>query len=214
MHDLIDSGDLPEQRTIYPTLDEDQQIGTVQFVLIHKDLIPESRIDRSGATALRIKYAIRHVCGNPIKWFGLTAYNPVTETQPLFVAVQPVAPLKPVALRKVKRPVTLQVVLAKQEEQRLARERQISEGEALDAARQVAREFAEANKVAQTDKADKAEKAEKTGKAAKAVKAGKVTKTAKTTKTRKTTRKAQKSEKSDKSDKSDKSEKSGEGAKE
>lgn len=186
MHDLIDSGDLPEQRTIYPTLDEDQQIGTIQFVLIHKDLIPESRIDRSGATALRIKYAIRHVCGNPIKWFGLTAYNPVAETQPLFVAVQPVAPLKPVALRKVKKPITLQEVLAKQEEQRLARERQISEGEALDAARQVAREFAHASAVATAAKSakSKSDKSEKMAKApAKTTKTVKTAKTAKTSKT-------------------------------
>lgn len=174
MHDLIDSGDLPEQRTIYPKLDEDQQIGTIQYVLIHKDLIPESRIDRSGATALRIKYAIRRVCGSPIKWFGLTAYNPVTETQPLFVAVQPVAPLKPVALRKVKKPVTLQSVLARQEERRAAKERQVSEGQAIEAARQVARELQSEHDA----KVAKAAKVSKTAKAAtdKAAVAAKVTK--------------------------------------
>lgn len=146
MHDLIDSGELPEQRTIYPKIDEDQQIGTIDYVLIHKDLVPESKIDVTGAFALRMKYAIRHLCGNPVKWFGLSAYNPVTESQPLFVAVQPVAPLKRTQLRKVKHPVTLQAVLAKQEKERVQRERQISEEEALEAARAVAHKVHEARK--------------------------------------------------------------------
>ncbi|MDO5694828.1 MAG: potassium transporter Kup, partial [Aeriscardovia aeriphila] len=149
MHDLIDSGELPEQRTIYPKIDEDQQIGTIDYVLIHKDLVPESKIDVTGAFALRMKYAIRHVCGNPVKWFGLSAYNPVTESQPLFVAVQPVAPLKRTQLRKVKHPVTLQSVLAKQEKERVQRERQISEEEALEAARAVAHKVHEARKAAE-----------------------------------------------------------------
>ena len=145
----IDSGELPEQRTIYPKIDEDQQIGTIDYVLIHKDLVPESKIDVTGAFALRMKYAIRHVCGNPVKWFGLSAYNPVTESQPLFVAVQPVAPLKRTQLRKVKHPVTLQSVLAKQEKERVQRERQISEEEALEAARAVAHKIHEARKAAE-----------------------------------------------------------------
>ena len=118
-------------------------------MLIHKDLVPESKIDVTGAFALRMKYAIRHVCGNPVKWFGLSAYNPVTESQPLFVAVQPVAPLKRTQLRKVKHPVTLQSVLAKQEKERVQRERQISEEEALEAARVVAHKVHEARKAAE-----------------------------------------------------------------
>lgn len=112
MHDLIDAGELPEQATIYPKLDEDQQIGTIKYILIHKNLIPESRISQRGALALRVKYAIRHLAGSPVKWFGLAAYNPIVEILPLFVSTVSVAPLKRTALRKVKRPITLQAVLA------------------------------------------------------------------------------------------------------
>lgn len=137
MHDLVDSGELPEQTTIYPKLDDDQQIGHITYVLIHKDLMPESKIDQSGATALRIKYALRHVCGNPSKWFGLAAYNPITETQPVFVATEPVAPLKRIALRKVKRPVTLEAVLQRQQEK---------------AAKQAAKEAEKAERKAEREK--------------------------------------------------------------
>jgi KUP system potassium uptake protein len=135
MHDLIESGELPEQSTIYPKLDEDQQIGTIKYVLIHKNLIPESKITTRGAMALRVKYAIRHVAGSPVKWFGLSAYNPLVEVLPLFVSTVAVAPLKRTALRKVKRPITLQAILA-------------------EAAEEQAQEEA--------DKAEKAEEAQKT----------------------------------------------------
>ncbi|PWG60069.1 KUP/HAK/KT family potassium transporter [Bifidobacterium catulorum] len=117
MHDLIKDGTLPRQRSMYPKVDADPEIGTIQYVLVHKALMPESKITSRGATSLRVKYAIRHVAGNPVKWFGLTAYNPVVEIQPLFVSTHKVPGLKRVALRKPKRPVTLQQIRAEQREE-------------------------------------------------------------------------------------------------
>ncbi len=148
MHDLVDSGELPEQTTIYPKLDDDQQIGHITYVMIHKDLMPESKIDQSGATALRIKYAIRRVCGNPAKWFGLAAYNPITETQPMFVATEPVAPLKRIALRKVKRPVTLEAVLQRQQEKAEKEAAKEAEKQARKAEREKEREERRAERAA------------------------------------------------------------------
>lgn len=138
MHDLIKDGTLPRQSSIYPQVDEDPEIGTIQYVLIHKALMPESKITSRGATSLRVKYAIRHVAGNPVKWFGLTAYNPVVEVQPLFVSTNKVPALKRVALRRPKRPVTLQAVMAeKREEQRRAEEAEQATADAKTAAKKL-----------------------------------------------------------------------------
>lgn len=175
MHDLVDSGELPEQTTIYPKLDDDQQIGHITYVLIHKDLMPESKIDQSGAWALRIKYALRRVCGNPAKWFGLAAYNPITETQPMFVATEPVAPLKRIALRKVKRPVTLEAVLQRQQEKAAKEAAREAEKKARKEQKEKERAERKAEKKAERkeEKAEKAEKGEKAEKARKAKEAEK-----------------------------------------
>ena len=123
MRELIDAGQLPAQRNIYPKPDGEQEIGAVQYVIIHKELVPESKVTSSGAAALRIKYAIRGAVGSSAKWFGLTAHNPIIETQPLFVATNVIAPLKRVNLRKAKHAVTLRAVMAEiAQEEREARE--------------------------------------------------------------------------------------------
>ncbi len=96
MHDLLRTGDLPQQTTRYPKVDADPEIGPITYVLIHKALMPESKVSAKGAWALRIKYAIRHVAGSPVKWFGLAPYNPVTEVQPLFLST-----VRPPRLKRV-----------------------------------------------------------------------------------------------------------------
>lgn len=96
MNDLVESGELPRQQMRYPKMDADPNIGPIRYVLIHKELMPESRVTSSQALALRAKYAIRHVAGSPAKWFGLSPYNPLTEMQPLFLATS-----KPPRLRRV-----------------------------------------------------------------------------------------------------------------
>lgn len=88
MNDLSKSGDLPKQTTRYPKLDADPNIGPIRYVLIHKALMPESKVSQKGAISLRIKYAIRHLAGSPVKWFGLAPYNPLIEIQPLFLATE------------------------------------------------------------------------------------------------------------------------------
>ena len=88
MNDLSKSGDLPKQTTRYPKLDADSNIGPIRYVLIHKALMPESKVSQKGAISLQIKYAIRHLAGSPVKWFGLAPYNPLIEIQPLFLATE------------------------------------------------------------------------------------------------------------------------------
>ncbi|MDF7640188.1 KUP/HAK/KT family potassium transporter [Bifidobacterium sp. ESL0784] len=99
MHDLSASGDLPEQKSVYPKVDADPDIGTVRYVLVHKALMPESKLTARESLSLKMKYAIRHVAGSPVKWFGLAPYNPVVEVQPLFVSTRRPPRLKRVSLR-------------------------------------------------------------------------------------------------------------------
>ncbi|MCH9275453.1 KUP/HAK/KT family potassium transporter [Bifidobacterium amazonense] len=100
MHDLNRSGELPQQKSLYPKVDADPDIGTIRYVLVHKDLMPESKVTTRGAVALRTKYAIRHVAGSPVKWFGLAPFNPIVEVQPLFIATRRPPRLKRVPLKK------------------------------------------------------------------------------------------------------------------
>ena len=88
MHDLEKTGDLPTQQSISPKLDADPGIGPIRYVVIHKALMPESKVSGRGALSLQIKYAIRRVAGSPVKWFGLAPYNPLVEVQPLFVSTR------------------------------------------------------------------------------------------------------------------------------
>lgn len=88
MHDLEKTGELPNQQSICPKLDADPGIGTIRYVVIHKALMPESKVSGRGALSLQIKYAIRRVAGSPVKWFGLAPYNPLVEVQPLFVSTR------------------------------------------------------------------------------------------------------------------------------
>lgn len=88
MHDLSHIGELPQQKSVYPKVDADPGIGTIRYVLIHKALMPESKISARDALSLQMKYAIRHVAGSPVKWFGLAPYNPLIEVQPLFVSTK------------------------------------------------------------------------------------------------------------------------------
>ncbi|WP_241435802.1 KUP/HAK/KT family potassium transporter [Bifidobacterium bombi] len=88
MHDLSATGELPRQKSVYPKVDADPDIGTVRYVLLHKALMPESKITTREAFSLRMKYSIRRLAGSPVKWFGLAPYNPMIETQPLFVSTK------------------------------------------------------------------------------------------------------------------------------
>ena len=121
MHDLSDSGDLPQQKSVYPKVDADPEIGTIRYVLIHKDLMPESKISTRGAMSLQAKYAIRHVAGSPIKWFGLAPFNPLVEVQPLFISTRRPPRLKRVALRSRTPRVNEIVTVSKPEERPAAK---------------------------------------------------------------------------------------------
>ncbi|WP_165775905.1 KUP/HAK/KT family potassium transporter [Bifidobacterium scaligerum] len=107
MHDLSKTGELPKQKSIYPKVDADPDIGTIRYVLIHKALMPESKVSSRGALSLQAKYAIRRMAGSPVKWFGLAPYNPLVEVQPLFVSTR-----RPPRLKRVDEPVAVRAGFA------------------------------------------------------------------------------------------------------
>ncbi|MDO4913476.1 MAG: KUP/HAK/KT family potassium transporter [Bifidobacteriaceae bacterium] len=88
MHDLSETGELPKQKSVYPKVDADPEIGPIRYVLIHKALMPESKISAREALFLQMKYVIRRFAGSPVKWFGLAPFNPLVEVQPLFISTQ------------------------------------------------------------------------------------------------------------------------------
>lgn len=132
MNELIDSGMLAAQSMIHPIFDRKSKIGTIKYVLIRKELVPESKITATGITALRVKYAIRSVVGETSKWFGLTAYNPLVEIQPMFVARNTLKPLKRVNLRKTRQSITLQQVIAELQQEHSLNETSQEDSDVLD----------------------------------------------------------------------------------
>lgn len=132
MNELIDSGMLSAQSMIHPIFDRKSKIGTIKYVLIRKELVPESKITATGITALRVKYAIRSVVGETSKWFGLTAYNPLVEIQPMFVARNTLKPLKRVNLRKTRQSITLQQVMAELQQEHSLNETSQEDSDVLD----------------------------------------------------------------------------------
>lgn len=78
-------------------------------------------ISTRGAMSLQAKYAIRHVAGSPIKWFGLAPFNPLVEVQPLFISTRRPPRLKRVALRSRTPRVNEIVTVSKPEERPAAK---------------------------------------------------------------------------------------------
>ncbi|MBQ5500219.1 MAG: KUP/HAK/KT family potassium transporter, partial [Aeriscardovia sp.] len=81
--DLIASGELAPQYHSW-TLGEDSGLGTTRYVLIKKKFSPSSSLPVLSTVALRIKYSLRRVMGDPAYWFGLGSYNPIIEYRTIY----------------------------------------------------------------------------------------------------------------------------------
>lgn len=82
--ELMKSGELPVQErtySIYPS----EQVGDFKFVILRQNLVPESEVSAAGRIAISLKYAIRHVCGSPARWYGLESSCLFVEYVPLFL---------------------------------------------------------------------------------------------------------------------------------
>jgi KUP system potassium uptake protein len=86
--DLIKSKELPPQRPKYSIYGTGGNIGNFRFCILRKMLSPESDITSYGRWAIAIKYAIRHVAGTQIQWYGLESSSIIIEYVPLFVKMK------------------------------------------------------------------------------------------------------------------------------
>lgn len=86
--DLIKTGELPPQKPKYSIYGTGGDIGNFRFCIIRKRLSPDSDITSFGRYAIALKYAIRHVAGTQIQWYGLENSSVIIEYVPLFVKMK------------------------------------------------------------------------------------------------------------------------------
>ena len=118
MHDMVESGELAPQQSPYPDFNG-ADLGDSRYVILHKELTPESEVPPRDRLAIKVKYAIRHFVGSPVQWYGLEATDPIVDTTPLFVKQ---TPLPPLVRTKLRGQVLTPQAEAYRKRQRLARE--------------------------------------------------------------------------------------------
>ena len=80
--DLQASGELPEQDKKY-SIYGPSSVGTFKFCMIHRSVNTKSELDGLDEFILHSKYAIRHVAGSKVRWYGLDTSNVIVEDVPL-----------------------------------------------------------------------------------------------------------------------------------
>ena len=82
--DLIESGELPRQdkrHSIYGS----SEVGNFKFCFLHKVVPPKAGLTSMDEVVLNVKYAIRHLAGSKVKWYGLDTSSLIIECVPLLV---------------------------------------------------------------------------------------------------------------------------------
>lgn len=82
--EMMEKGELPVQAKKYSIYPHDH-VGDFRFVILRKNLVPESDLSTSGRIAISLKYAIRHICGSSARWYGLESSWLFVEYVPLFL---------------------------------------------------------------------------------------------------------------------------------
>ena len=82
--DLIASGEIAPQGRQYSIYKDPGIVGDFRFVMIRKQITPESDLAPADFNTLNAKYAIRQFCGSPMQWYGLESSSAVIEYVPLF----------------------------------------------------------------------------------------------------------------------------------
>lgn len=96
--DLVASTELPPQNHDYSVYKKRSKIGDFRFCMLRKTLVPETDISYTDRYIMAIKYAIRHICGSPSRWYGLENSSTLIEYVPLFARMRPAARLLRVPL--------------------------------------------------------------------------------------------------------------------
>ena len=84
VRDLIESGELPPQERKYSIYGK-SDVGSFKFIFLHKAVPSKSELSFADELVLNTKYAIRHIAGSKVRWYGLDTSSLVVETVPFIV---------------------------------------------------------------------------------------------------------------------------------
>lgn len=95
--DLVQNHELAKQDHHYSIYKNPGAVGDFRFCILHKALTPETALSGSDYHVMMMKYAIRHVCGSPARWYGLETSSIIYEYVPLFTRAKAAPTLKRIA---------------------------------------------------------------------------------------------------------------------
>lgn len=84
VEDLQQSGELPDQNKRY-SIYGPSPVGTFKFCAIHKAVTSGEELSGLDQFILNAKYAVRHIAGSKIKWYGLENSSWIIERVPLII---------------------------------------------------------------------------------------------------------------------------------
>lgn len=84
VHDLIATGELPEQERKYSIYGK-SNVGSFKFFFFRKTVPTKSGLSQADETILNLKYAIRRAAGSRVQWYGLDTSATVVDYVPLIV---------------------------------------------------------------------------------------------------------------------------------
>ena len=82
VQDLQASGELPDQEKKYSIYGK-STVGTFKFCMICKSVSAKTELSELDEFILNAKYAIRHIAGSKINWYGLDTSSVIMENVPL-----------------------------------------------------------------------------------------------------------------------------------
>ena len=88
VQDLQASGELPPQDKKY-SIYGPSTVGTFKFCVIHKSVTTKSELSSMDERILNTKYAIRHLAGSKVTWYGLDTSSLILEKVPLITGGAP-----------------------------------------------------------------------------------------------------------------------------
>lgn len=94
---LVQNHELAKQDHHYSIYKNPGAVGDFRFCILHKALAPETALSGSDYHVMMMKYAIRHVCGSPARWYGLETSSIIYEYVPLFTRAKAAPTLKRIA---------------------------------------------------------------------------------------------------------------------
>ena len=95
--DLVANHELSKQDHHYSIYRDPGTVGDFRFIILHKALAPETALSGMDYRIMMMKYAIRHMCGSPARWYGLENSSIIYEFVPLFTRAKAAPTLKRVA---------------------------------------------------------------------------------------------------------------------